>query len=140
LQGAIQMRDGFLCFAQFGKCSAEICLSSGVIGLELDGSRQLLRRSWKIPSDRLRDSQIVMSVKIFGTGIYGSGEVRDGFGDTVRGQQRAVLKLVRCRGGTRAPEIFVPVINSAVIDELAVRIKHRAFRSDGRAGTLTSSR
>ena len=96
------MRCGFLCFAQFGKCRAEICLSSGVIGLELDGSRQLLRRSWKIPSDRLRDSQIVMSVKIFGTGIYGGGEVRDGFGDAMRGQQRAAQSVFY--RGVRGPQ------------------------------------
>jgi hypothetical protein len=44
----------------FGKCSAEIRLGSRVSGLELDGSRQLLRRGWKIPGDRLRDSEIVV--------------------------------------------------------------------------------
>jgi len=47
-----------------------------------------------------------------------------------------VLELVRCRGGTRAAKIFVPVINSAVIHELTVQIEDRAFRSDGRALTL----
>lgn len=47
-----------------------------------------------------------------------------------------VLKLVRCGHRARSPEILVPVIDSAVIFELAGRIKHRAFRSGGRARAL----
>ena len=47
-----------------------------------------------------------------------------------------VLKLVRRGRRTRTPEILIPVIDSAVIDELARRIKYGAFRSDGRVRAL----
>src|ERR1700693_4778011 len=44
LQSSIQVQNGLLRFAKFGKCCTEIGFGSGIVGFELYGSRELLRR------------------------------------------------------------------------------------------------
>src|SRR6266851_8584026 len=96
LQSSIQVQNGLLRFAKFGKCCTEIGFGSGIVGFELYGSRELLHRSGKISRRGLRDSQVVVRIEIFGTSGGGGRQMRDGFRDLIRSEKRATQSVLNC--------------------------------------------
>src|SRR2546430_5843431 len=74
----MKMKIGFPVVAECGKRRAEVGFRTGIVGLEFDRRCEFSHRDWKIPRSSLRDSQIIMSVKIIRPSRRGRAQMCNG--------------------------------------------------------------